>query len=114
MRESKMFITIDNVEIENEMLDRNLFNITGSWKDNYLDIFYHLVKEDNGYGMVKEFDDGSFHMINVAYKNCDKYYIFSVPDSPADECFILSENILELRDSHGRIDIFKPISITGD
>ena len=109
-----MFTTIDDVEIENEIIDLNLFNITGSWKDNYLDISYYLVKEENGYGLVKEFDDGSFHMINVTYENCENYCIFSVPDSPVDEFFVLSDNILELRDSHGKIDNFKPISRSVD
>ena len=106
-----MFITIDDVEIEieNELIDLNLFNIAGSWKDKYLDIRYHLVKEENGYGLVKEFDDGSFHMINITYENCENYCIFSVPDSPTDEFFVLTGNILELRDTQGQIDTFHSI-----
>lgn len=104
-----MYIMPEEIEVENEIIDLNLFNIIGSWKDTYLEIQYHLVKEDNGHGLVKEFDDGSFHMIDISCENCENHCIFSIPDSPNDEFFILTGNLLELRDSKGLIDRFETV-----
>lgn len=104
-----MFLRINNAEIENDLINLNLFNIVGSWKDELWNISYHLVKEEEGHGLMKEFDDGSFHMIDVTYENCKNHCLFSVPDSPTEEFFILTDGILELHDKQGKIDTFKSI-----
>lgn len=105
-----MFLTIDDLEIENELKNLNLFNRMGSWKDKFLNVSYHLVKEDNGYRLVKEFDDRSFRLINVTFENCKNHCIFTVPESPSDEFFVLTGNVLEIRDKLGLIDTYEPFS----
>lgn len=105
-----MLLTIDDVEIENVLIDINLFNTIGCWKDNYGNVLYHLVKEDEGYALIKEFDDGSFQMIGVTYEDCEDFCIFSVIDSPNHDFFVLTGNVLELCDKVGKIDVFEPIA----
>ena len=85
-------------------------NSLGKWKDNYMDVIYHLIKEDNEYSLILEFNDSSYYKKNVEFEIEQRLYKFSLSNSPSGEYYLLKEGYLEAGDDKGFIDKYEIIS----
>jgi len=91
-----------------EVSTQNFDNSIGVWKDSFIGVIIHLVKENNEYYLLQEFDDGSSYKQTIV-RQIGSEIKFSVPDSPSGDYYIIVENHLEVWDNEGKISRYEII-----
>ena len=91
-----------------ELATQTFDDSIGVWKDNFIGVILHLVKEDEEFYLIQEFNDGSSYKQTIVLQSGSEIK-FTVSDSPSEDFYIIVDNHLEVWDNEGKINRYEII-----